>query len=194
VLFILFHPYNRNMSKSLLISAFEPFEKRLTNQTMVVLNHVHGSHLHKVILPVEFQHGFEQLKKHVETIQPDVVICLGEAGDASPRIEHIAMNMMHARIPDNKGYQPELTPILKGGPTSRTSLIPIENLAKFLSEKDVVFNHSFHAGTYVCNDLYYRMLSAFPEWMILFVHVSHRDENLTTSIKTIQAIIDYFQA
>ena len=181
------------MSKPLLISAFEPFEGRLKNQSMVVLENLQGKMIQKVTLPVEFQKGFDTLKSFCEQNQPSIILCLGEAADAVPRIEHVAINMMHARIPDNSGYQPELEPIIKSGPTSRTTQLDLEDLGNFLSKKGVLYQHSFHAGTYICNDLYYRMLSAFPEQRILFVHVSHREENLQTSIQTVQAILDYFK-
>ena len=187
------HPImNHTLSPHLLISGFEPFENRSENQSLQVLRVLQKVGYQTVSLPVLFRKAFETLKASIETSKPSVILSLGEASEPIPRLEHFALNMMHARIPDNHGYIPELTLIQPRGKTTLTSTVPIDELASYLEEKKVLYRHSFHAGTYVCNDLYYRTLMEYGHKEVVFVHVSHDPKDFLESLATVQAIVDFF--
>ena len=187
------HPImNHTLSPHLLISGFEPFENRSENQSLQVLKVLQKAGYQTVSLPVLFRKAFETLKASIETNNPSVILSLGEANESIPRLEHFALNMMHARIPDNHGFIPELTPIQPRGKTTITSTVNIDELASYLDEKKVIYRHSFHAGTYVCNDLYYRTLMEYGHKEVVFVHISHDPKDFLSSLATIQAIVDFF--
>jgi pyroglutamyl-peptidase len=183
---------NNTLSPHLLISGFEPFENRSENQSFQVLRALQKAGYQTVSLPVLFRKAFETLKASIETNNPSVILSLGEGSEPIPRLEHFALNMMHARIPDNHGFIPELTLIQPRGKTTLTSTVPIDELASYLDEKKVLYRHSFHAGTYVCNDLYYRTLMEYGHKVVVFVHVSHDPKDFLESLATVQAIVDFF--
>ena len=183
----------RHFVYKIIITAFESFNNRAVNQSQRILNALSlSSHQVDVLLPVLFEHSFRKLEERVAQHEPHIIIALGEGPQPIPQIEHFAVNMMHARIPDNSGYQPELIKISKTGSTTLTGTINFEKLAQYLTKKGVLFHHSFHAGTYVCNDLYYRMLDAKLAKNIVFVHVSHDEQHFPKNLATIQCLLSYF--
>jgi pyroglutamyl-peptidase len=182
----------RTPTPQLLISGFEPFDSRDENQSLNLLSLLAKAGYNTVALPVLFKDAFLTLKQAVESQHPSIILCLGEANESIPRLEHFALNMMHARIPDNHGYIPELTPIQPRGKTTLSSRVQWDALTDYLDLKKASYRHSFHAGTYVCNDLYYRMLLEFKDKEILFIHVSHHSQDFSTSLHTVQAVVDFF--
>lgn len=180
-----------NPMKKILITAFEPFDGRQSNQSSLILSSLEENpFIIKYYLPVQFQRAFDVLFEYVEREKPSMILCLGEGPKSVPQLEHFAVNMMHARIPDNAGYQPELTKISPTGSTTLTTTFDFEKIAQDLMMKEVPFQHSFHAGTYVCNDLYYRVLSHKLAPMIGFIHVSANPSDFLENKKTIQSIVE----
>jgi pyroglutamyl-peptidase len=183
----------KHFVKKIILTAFESFNNRLENQSQNVLKALLLTPQHvTAYLPVVFEQSFHVLNPFIQHHKPHVIIALGEGPQPIPQIEHFAVNMMHARIPDNHGYQPELTKISTSSSTTLTGTIDFEKLADFLNAKGVSFQHSFHAGTYVCNDLYYRMLDAKLASNIVFVHVSHEEQYFQKSLETIQCLLTFF--
>lgn len=189
---MVFLHYNKSMQSTLLVTGFEPFDGRAANQSQRLLNTLKKSGFRTLLLPVLFKDSFLKLEIEMTETPASVILCLGEANEAIPRLEHFGLNMMHARIPDNHGYIPELIKIQPHGKITRTTRVNLQDLADYLHEKGVSYRHSFHAGTYVCNDLYYRTLSAYPHQQVLFVHISHDEKDFDQSLQTVQAILDYF--
>ncbi|MBO4929342.1 MAG: pyroglutamyl-peptidase I, partial [Clostridia bacterium] len=101
---------------TILITAFEPFQQETTNATMAALSllpdRLCGVTLEKRVIPVVFGEAIDAVTKLVDDLQPDAVVCLGQAsGRADITPERVAINVMDARIPDNAGNQPVDTPI-----------------------------------------------------------------------------------
>jgi pyroglutamyl-peptidase len=65
---------------------------------------------------------------------------------------------------------------------------PINELQDFLDKKEYPVKMSFSAGTYVCNNLYYKVLTEYPNLKSIFIHVPYF-EHVNQDIQ-IQTIID----
>ncbi|MCF0260935.1 MAG: pyroglutamyl-peptidase I, partial [Erysipelotrichaceae bacterium] len=149
----------------ILISAFEPFGEDSENssrKTCSRLGSMDGRTVSTVILPVVFEEAWKALKEKIDEEKPDAVLCLGQAeGRAAVTFEKIGINWMDARIPDNSGFQPKGIKISREGPDGLFSTVNVHQLAESVSELGIPSSVSFSAGTYVCNDLLFRML----EWI-----------------------------
>ena len=100
---------------------------------------------------------------------------------------------MHARISDNVSYQPLNEVINPIGALALASSLPIHMISEYLTKSNYLFNNSFHAGTYVCNDIFYRLMDLDISTPRGFIHVPHDKQYLDESIKAIQAIIDFLK-
>ena len=108
------------------------------------------------------------------------MVCLGQAGgrtEVTP--ERVAINLMDGRIPDNDGFQPADIPIVPDGPAAYFSTLPIRAMVKAMESSGVPARISNTAGTYVCNDLMYRVLHWAernrPGLPCGFIHVPYLD-------------------
>ena len=177
--------------KTILVTAFKPFDGRQNNMSLKVMNAL--KHVDTLALDVLFEKGYQSLQKHLETHQYDYIISLGEAPYKEVHLEHVALNIMHARIPDNLHYQPMNVTIEKDGPLALKSTLPLIAIAEHLHLLGMSIQHSYHAGSYVCNDLFYRLMSEKLQTPRGFIHIPNHEQYVDTSLKTIQAIIDYLK-
>jgi len=148
---------------TILITAFEPFQQETINATMEALSllpdSVCGHTLIKRTIPVVFGKAVEAVTALVDDLQPEAVICLGQAsGRAEVTPERVAINVMDARIPDNAGEQPVDAPIREDGPAAYFSTLPVKTMVQAMKEAGVPASLSNTAGTFVCNDLMYGLL------------------------------------
>ena len=153
---------------NILITAFAPFQGEEINATMEALallpDSIHGHTLCKHILPVEFGKAVEAAVSLVEEVQPDAVVCLGQAsGRADITPERVAINVMDARIADNGGWQPCDVPVRADGPAAYFSTLPVKAMVQAMKENGVPASLSNTAGTFVCNDLMYGLLDHLAE-------------------------------
>jgi pyroglutamyl-peptidase len=116
--------------------------------------------LRALLLPTEFGGSFSHLEKELERFDPDIVLSLGLAGGRSDSIEleRVAINCSDADIADNRGHKPVGEPIVLGGESAFFSTLPIGELRTSLNEAGIPAKISNSAGTYVCNELMYRLL------------------------------------
>lgn len=151
--------------KSILVTGFEPFRGEIVNPSWEVARIVdkeviRGTHrVTAVSLPTAFANSPRELTEAIARIQPDVVVCLGEAGGRSQLTpERVAINLMDARIPDNDGQQPIDSPVVDGGPTAYWSTLPIKRMVAAIRDAGVPAAVSNTAGTYVCNSIFYSLM------------------------------------
>ena len=87
--------------------------------------------------------------------------------------EIAALNLRHARIPDNLGQSPLDEPVVPGGPNALFSSLPARQMAAAMAEAGLAAEVSYSAGGYVCNDLFYGLLHRFQggEKRCGFIHV-----------------------
>ena len=89
-------------------------------------------------------------------------------------LEHIALNVRDYRTKDAGGHKYDGTEIVTG-PLAIATDIQLFNLRQRLQQKGFPTAISHHAGTFLCNDIYYRALlfqlkNRTPD-VVLFVHV-----------------------
>ncbi len=113
----------------------------------------------KLRLPVVFSGAFELLKDKIISVRPSCVICTGLAAsrsDITPEV--IAVNVMSGRIADNSGFRPDWEKIDPCGPDGLFSTLPYREMVSAVNALGISSSLSFSAGTFVCNDLFYRLM------------------------------------
>lgn len=130
-----------------------------------------------IVLPVEFNRSALLLREAITQQEPDLVICVGQAGGRTAiSLEQVAINLIEARIPDNSGAQPSGEPVIAGAPTAYFATLPIKALKQQLQQQGIPAQISYTAGTYVCNALMYQLLhqlSTVPQCRGGFIHIPY---------------------
>lgn len=149
--------------KKILISGFMPFDQDLHNPSANWIKwfldeekvKVQEGLLKGVILPVTFEGAFNELKLHIDSFKPEVIIMTGLAKNRTElSLERIGINWVDFRIPDNVGMLVKAQKIDSLGPDGLFTTIPIDLLLSI----DPALKISTSAGEYVCNELLYRTL------------------------------------
>ena len=151
----------------ILITGFDPFGGEDLNpatQAVALVQAPKGVELSKMLnLPPVFGVG-EQVIAAIREENPDVVLCVGQAGGRKAVTpERIAINFRDATIPDNKGFCPKEEPVVPGGPAAYFSGLPVKAMAEAMQEAGIPAAVSNSAGTFVCNELLYTLLSYIEE-------------------------------
>ena len=151
----------------ILLTGFEPFGGETVNPAWEAVCRVHapdGVTLSTLQIPTVFGLAGERVLDAVRRERPDAVLCLGQAaGRAALTPERVAINLRDASLPDNAGNQPEDEPIVSGGPAAYFSTLPVKAMVRAIREAGLPAVVSCSAGTFVCNDLLYMLLSALAE-------------------------------
>jgi pyroglutamyl-peptidase len=147
-----------------LLSGFEPFGSSGVNPSEKVVQTlakqgIEGVDLITVILPVERFAGPDTLIRTFISAQPDVVLCLGEAGNrAVLTVEKVGINLLDFLISDNGGNLITDKPIVRDAPDGYFATIPVRPLVAAMNDAHIPTQISFSAGTYLCNQVLYEML------------------------------------
>ena len=169
--------------KKLLITGFEPFGGEEINPSWDAVSALADSigewELTRLRIPVVFGEAARLTIEKAEEISADAIIAVGQAGgrdSITPELE--AINLRHARIPDNGGYQPKDEPIIRDGERAYFSTLPMRKMAESISALGIKSSLSYSAGAYVCNDLLYTLLSHFEgsKTKVCFIHVPYSSE------------------
>jgi len=166
--------------KHLLITGFDPFGGECINpswEAVSRLPEVIGNYrLTRLQIPTVFGRAAEAVLAAAGLDKPDVILCVGQAGGRDAVTpERIAINMASAARPDNAGNQPREEAILPDGPDGIFSTVPVRSMAEAISAAGLPGKVSNTAGTFVCNDTLYRLLSHYAgsEIRVGFLHVPH---------------------
>ena len=183
--------------KSLLITGFEPFGGEEINPSWEAVcrlpDEINGYSVNKLLLPVVFGNAAEEAIKKANEIDPDVIICIGQAGGRSAITpELVAINLRYAKIPDNSGNQPIDEPIIVGGDNALFSTIPARKIAAAIEALGIPSQLSYSAGSYVCNDLLYTLLMHFKgsKTRVGFIHVPYCTEQGKEPSMSLESIVD----
>lgn len=146
----------------ILITAFEPFNQQIENASLDVLHHLNFTHsevtLYRVVLPVIYRSTTYQ--ELLIKYRPDVVLLMGEAsGRTKICLEHRAVNMMKASIPDNEGMMYHGEAIDAFGPNESIDTIDSTAIVAKLEPLGYPVALSESAGTFICNLAFYQTLS-----------------------------------
>jgi pyroglutamyl-peptidase len=105
----------------------------------------------------------------VLSYRPNVILSLGLAvGRSDFELEHLAHNHF---VKSQKVIEGEK--IFEFGPSFYPTTLPIHSIQSTCAERGLRIRDSWSAGTYVCNDLFYRMQHRFRYTAIRsgFMHV-----------------------
>lgn len=168
----------------MLITGFEPFNGDSINPSAELAVSVSKRRGYEsLILPVVYEKAFKVLKEHLEENPTKFVLMLGQAaGRPKISLERVALNFQDSSLPDGEGVLAIEKPIdLSSKHGALLSSLPLRKILDELNSRpgmNVLFEISSSAGTYVCNDLYYRVLqhlgadgSGVDSKEALFVHV-----------------------
>ncbi|MBR5342557.1 MAG: pyroglutamyl-peptidase I [Oscillospiraceae bacterium] len=186
----------------ILISAFEPFGEENVNASLEALRRLlapQGCELIKIVLPTVFGEASELLLDALRREQPDAVIALGQAGGRKALTpERAAINCMDARIPDNAGRQPADEAILPGAPAAYFSTLPLKAMLEAAQRAGAEAAVSNSAGTFVCNEVMYRLLHAVSAEELPvragFVHVPCLPEQMPEASMPLEKIVAGLEA
>ncbi|ETK38986.1 MAG: pyroglutamyl-peptidase I [Pseudomonadales bacterium RIFCSPLOWO2_12_60_38] len=166
--------------QNVLLTGFEPFDKAAVNPSWEAVRQLDGVPLSEGVkivarcLPCAFATAAETLLQLINELQPAMVIATGLGpGRSDISIERVAINVNDARIPDNLGVQPIDTSVVEGGPAAYFSTLPIKGMVKAVREAGIAASVSQTAGTFVCNQVFYRLQHALVGTGVRsgFIHV-----------------------
>ena len=150
----------------ILVTGFEPFGGAVINPAYEAVkllpDVIAGAEVIKIEIPTVFGRDEEVVRAAVEKHHPDAVLCV------------------EARIPDNEGKQPLDTPIREDGENAYFASLPVKSMVQYMKEAKIPARVSYTAGTFVCNDIMYRVLymidKEYPHMRGGFVHVPYLPE------------------
>ena len=148
----------------ILLTGFEPFSESKINPSEQVVRtlareNIPGIELHTAILPVERVRGPQTLLDAVTRLQPEAVVCLGEASRRMAiSIERVAINLLDYRIPDNAGQKIVDEPIARDGPAAYFCTLPVRAMYNAVRIAGIPAELSLSAGAYLCNQVTYVLL------------------------------------
>lgn len=158
----------------ILVSGFKPFLNDSINPSQLLALELKEifPQIRVVILPVEFGTAYEILKEEIQHYKTELVFMLGQAsGRKNICIEKVALNWIHTLNPDENGLRPISGMIQPQSDLALMSNCPVETWFESLKSLGHSIEISFSAGTYVCNELYYKTLSEFKTIKSLFIHL-----------------------
>jgi pyroglutamyl-peptidase len=151
-----------------LLTGFQPFGgakdnpswemiKPLAGQTIV------GYRIETVELPVVYDEMAKPLADAIAKHQPRIVICFGQGGGLI-QVERTARNGYHpANPPDNNGKRPTRGMIVPDGAETLPTQLPVDAILTALEKAKLTAAASDNAGGYLCNECFYRLMSAKDE-------------------------------
>ncbi|MCY8312087.1 pyroglutamyl-peptidase I [Bacillus spizizenii] len=169
------------MRKKVLITGFDPFDKETVNPSWEAAKQLNGLETDEAIItaeqiPTVFRTALDTLRQAILKHQPDIVICVGQAGgrmQITP--ERVAINLADARIPDNEGHQPIDEEISPRGPAAYWTGLPVKRMTAKMKENGIPAAVSYTAGTFVCNYLFYGLMDHIsrtsPQIRGGFIHI-----------------------
>ena len=169
---------DQSKERCILFSGFDPFYDQPINPSWLAVSSlpdtIGGYHVHKLLIPTVFTKGANTVLQAAKSCHPDFIFMVGQAGGAaSVTPELIGYNLRNARIPDNEGNQIRNQPILPDGPMCLCTRLPLVQIVATMKHEGYNINISSYAGAFVCNDVFYSILSAFKDTSTKadFIHV-----------------------
>jgi pyroglutamyl-peptidase len=105
------------------------------------------------------------------------VVALGESAKAeSVTFERVAVNLRDSRIADNAGVLVVDEAVIAGGPDAIFATLPVRELAQACIDAGVPSTLSLSAGSFLCNEVMYRLLADDRVGMAGFIHVPQLPE------------------
>ncbi|WP_125574317.1 pyroglutamyl-peptidase I [Levilactobacillus huananensis] len=173
----------------ILVTGFDPFGGETTNPAMEAVKRlpatISGAQVIPLVVPTEFKRCATVVRSAIEADHPDVVLSIGQAGGRfglTP--ERVAINLADGRIADNAGVQPTGDLIEATGAAAYFTQLPVKAMVQAIRAAGIPSLLSTTAGTYVCNDLMYRVqylrATEFPKLRAGFLHIPFLPSQVVT--------------
>ena len=172
-----------------LITGFTPFGGEQINPAYEAIKgleeNINEAQIIKKEISTVFHKSILELETIIENENPDLVICVGQAGGRFDiTIERVAINIDDARIEDNEGNLLIDEKIYEDGKNAYFSTLPIKAMVKRIREAGIPASISNTAGTFVCNHLMYGLLysihNKYPNIRGGFIHVPYSTEQVVS--------------
>ena len=153
----------RGARMKILLTGFEPFGPHDSNPSERIMEKLreearsrHPIHLFTAVLPTQYGAAGTQIRRLIRRIRPAAVVCLGLAASRDTiSLERAALNLDDDLLPDTAGEVRRVRLILRNGPAAYWSTLPLERMRQALERRGIPSSLSNHAGTYVCNHVFY---------------------------------------
>ncbi|MBV9123816.1 MAG: pyroglutamyl-peptidase I [Planctomycetes bacterium] len=147
----------------ILLTGFNPFGKVKRNPSELIVRRLRErpravvrADLVLEVLPTEFLSAGKRIQELIREVRPDAVVCLGVAQMRTAiSLERFALNVNDCTLPDNAGARAEGRCIAEKGPEAYRSTLPLDYMREALQQRGIPVHISNHAGTYVCNHVFY---------------------------------------
>lgn len=138
--------------------------------------------LDALLLKTSYAAVGETLASIGETQPPDIALHFGLARSAKGfRLERVARNVVSCASPDAVGYLPGDSTICVGAEAIESTL-PLADIHRALTERNIPVEYSDSAGDYVCNFTFYSALGGlfgrFNPRMCGFIHIPYLGHQL----------------
>jgi pyroglutamyl-peptidase len=153
---------NNTSVPMVLVTGFEPFSMYELNPAQLIAEEldqqvIGDARVTGINVPVDFDESIEVVTAAIEKLDPVLVISIGLAPYAHLiRLEKLGLNLRLCREED-QGFV--IDKIDSQGPFFRWSQLPTEHIVKEFRLSSIEARQSYFAGTYVCNNLLYGVLS-----------------------------------
>jgi pyroglutamyl-peptidase len=146
-----------------LLTGFNGFGSVLLNPSQLVVEtraerarQAGSNDLITEVLPTEFVQAGKRIVQLIRKFRPQRIVCLGVASTARTlRLERVALNLDDGEQVDNAGLILKGKLIVGEGPPAYWSTLSLERMCAGLLERGIPAVISNHAGTYVCNHVFY---------------------------------------
>jgi pyroglutamyl-peptidase len=147
----------------ILLTGFEPFGPVRVNPSEQIVRRIAAQvqargdpDLLAEVLPTEFTAAEKRIRQLIRRVRPEAVLCLGVAPQRDKiSLERVALNLDDDALPDNAGRRRAGHRIVPRGPAAYWSTLPLERFRKQLERRNIPVSYSNHAGTYLCNHVFY---------------------------------------
>ncbi|AKT39290.1 hypothetical protein [Chondromyces crocatus] len=157
------------MITRILVTGFEPFDGALRNPSGDAARALEGRELRREdgeagwsaqitsrVLPVVWEVAGSALLEAVREVGPAIVLCLGMA-QGTFRVERFADDVCRDRL-DNAGKRP--AQVREQASVRLASRLPVERIEQALNALGVPVEPSEDAGGFLCNQVFFALLSA----------------------------------
>jgi pyroglutamyl-peptidase len=176
-------------SISCLVTGFDPFNDAYENPSASIAkampNYLNLKKsdlkvsIKSIILPTIGDKAWSMLKSQIDALPPkknSIIVMIGQAAKRKViGIERFALNFRDYKIKDNTGKMFIAQRINVRAPEALRTDAPIEVVLKYLLATGLPVEDSNHAGTFICNETYFRALHYINylklPCMVYFVHV-----------------------
>jgi pyroglutamyl-peptidase len=178
-----------------LVTGFAPYAGRGSNPAADIANALDGCIIANVpvvarLLPVSLEEIAVKAESLLDELHPRIVINVGLwPGEATVRIERVALNLADFEIPDNRGLVAHDESLSANGPTAKFATLPIRKIEEAILAAGIPSRISNSAGSFLCNACFYNFLSAAekkPGTLCGFFHVPYLPQQVVGLLRELR--------